>query len=108
MLKNSHEVLQQTRSKSRQVAVGNCKVLGELICRGAASPRLLIEAVESILAKCEGCMSLLEPLAALLLPTGCKFGRQSDWVHFARFQKAMQQVKHLSQSRAVPKHMQLL
>jgi hypothetical protein len=108
MLENSNEVLQQTRSKSKQVAVGNCKILGELICRGAASPRLLIEAVEAMLAKCEGCAGLLEPLAALLLPTGSKFGRQSDWVHYARFQKAMQQVKCLSQSHAVPKNMQLL
>lgn len=108
MLENSNEVLQQTRSKSKQAAVGNCKVLGELICRGAASPRLLIEAVEAMLAKSEGCSGLLEPLAALLLPTGSKFGRQSDWVHHARFQQAMQQVKRLSQSHAVPKNMQLL
>lgn len=108
MLENSQEVLQQTRSKSRQAAVGSCKILGELICRGAASPRLLIEAVESMLAKCEGCMSLVEPLASLLLQTGSKFGRQSDWVHFARYQRAMQQVKQLSQSCAVPKNMQLL
>jgi len=43
-----------------------------------------------------------------LLPTGSKFGRQSDWVHHARFQQAMQQVKRLSQSHAVPKNMQLL
>lgn len=108
MLDNSYKVLQQTRSKSKQAAVGNCKILGELICRGAASPRLLIEAVEAMLAKCEGCSSLVEPLAALLLPAGSKFGRQSDWVHYTRFQQAMQQVKRLSLSHAVPKNMQLL
>lgn len=108
MLENSNEVLQQARSKSKQAAVGNCKILGELICRGAASPRLLIEAVEAMLSKCEGCASLLEPLAALLLPTGSKFGRQTDWVHYTRFQKAMQQVRCLSQSHTVPKNMQLL
>merc|ERR1712100_445856 len=33
---------------------------------------------------------------------------QTDWVHYGRFQKAMLQVKHLSQSHAVPKNMQLL
>jgi hypothetical protein len=108
MLDNVQEILPQARSKAKQTAIGNCKILGELICRGAASPRMLIEAAEAMLKKVDTCVVVTEPLAALLLVTGRKFGAQQNWVHFSRFQMIMQRVQELSKSAAVPKNLQLL
>lgn len=53
-------------------------------------------------------MDLLEPVAALLVVIGPKFGMQSGWVHAWRLERVFQQVKEFSRDEAIPLHIRLV
>lgn len=82
-------------------ALGNVKLIGQLLVRGMLSSRLLLQCAESLLASRESCQEALECLAALLRITGKSFD-QSTWTHYDRFDQLFKDMSELCQGSSVP------
>jgi hypothetical protein len=89
-----------TTTSQKRCALGVTKMISELIARGVASPRLLVECADSLWRQSFENPFTLELLAALIV-VGPRLNLQS-WTHLSRFEVIIRQVKELTSSGGLP------
>lgn len=92
---------EEARLKRKQKALGNVKLVGQLIVRGMLSPRLLVQCAEDLLKARNSCSEALESLAAFLEVSSPTFDNQS-WPHWQQLDVLFRQVTELSKDKSIP------
>lgn len=91
---------EEARLVRKQRALGNVKLVGQLVVRGMLSSRLLVQCAEDLLQARGACAEALESLAAFLEVAAPTFDVQS-WVHWPQLNAIFGRVLELSKDRAV-------
>lgn len=91
----------------KQRALGNIKLIGELVVQGMLSSDLLIECGNELLKARTTCPEALESLAALMMVVGPKFDSK-DWQHHSRFEEMMTQIDELTRDKSTPPRVRFL
>jgi hypothetical protein len=95
------DVIEEARLKCKRRAIGNVKLVGQLLVQGMLSSKLLIACSEQLLAERWSCPEALESLACLLTVAGPKFDLASAWPLHSHLESVFQQIYQLSFSADV-------
>lgn len=93
--------------KRKQQALGNIKLIGQLLVRGIVSSKLLVECSEELLRSRDSCPEALESLAALVTVAGKQFDTQS-WPYHARFVEVFSCMRKLWKDKSTPPRVRFL
>lgn len=98
---------EQTQRCRKQRALGNVKLVGELLVRGMLGSVLFVECSRQLLQSRNTCPEALECLAALLMVAGPKFDKQS-WSHYERLIDLFSAVDVLTRDKSTPTRLRFL
>jgi len=93
--------------RRKQQALGNMKLIGQLLVQGILSPDLFVECCEELLSKRSECAEALESLVALLMVASPKFDK-SSWSHHTRLECIFSDMKKLTKDKAVAPRIRFL
>lgn len=84
--------------KRKQQALGNIKLIGQLLVCGIVTSKLLVECSEELLRCRDSCPEALESLAALLTVAGKQFDTKS-WQYYPRLLEVFSCMRKLSKDK---------
>jgi len=87
--------------RRKQSALGNVKLIGELLVRGMVSSKILCTCMDDLLLARGHCPEALEALAALLTVAGPHFDK-AQWQHHPLLEVAFNRVRELAHHKGVP------
>eukprot|EP00929_Paragymnodinium_shiwhaense_P044048 TRINITY_DN2259_c1_g1_i1.p1 TRINITY_DN2259_c1_g1~~TRINITY_DN2259_c1_g1_i1.p1 ORF type:complete len:671 (-),score=209.15 TRINITY_DN2259_c1_g1_i1:122-2134(-) len=94
-------VREEERLKRKQRALGNMKLIGQLLNRGMLSSKLLVTCCQELLSEQDSVPDALECLAALLTEAGPTFDKMTGWSLKPLLDAVFVEVRELMQSSAV-------
>lgn len=93
--------------RRKQQALGNMKLIGQLLLQGVLSSDLFVECCEELLSQRSQCAEALESLVALIMVASPKFDKAS-WPYFTRLESIFSEMKKLTKDKAVPPRIRFL
>lgn len=99
--------LESQQDKRKRRALGNVKLVAELIVRGSLISRLLVDCSEELLNGWRDCQEALESLCALLTAAGKKFDIP-EWPHHDRLKAVFARIQELAHNSVVPARQRFL
>jgi hypothetical protein len=93
--------------RRKQQAIGNMKLIGQLLAHGMLSSDLFTECCEELLRKHTECPEALESLVALMMVAGPKFD-QRGWQYYQRLEKILADMGALTKDKSVPPRLRFL
>jgi len=93
--------------RRKQQALGNMKLIGQLLVLGMLSSDLFPECCEEMLRKRTQCPEALESLVALMMVAGPKFDSRS-WQYFHRLEMILANMNALTKDKSVPPRLRFL
>jgi len=98
---SAHEV----ESSEKRPAIGNIKLMGELMARGLISPRLLVDSAEGLLKAYlanRDSLEVLEALIALLMAACPRIDVKRGWVHAPRMDAVFARLREMVRKQSAP------
>jgi len=93
--------------RRKQEALGNMKLIGQLLVHGMLSPDLFTACCEQLLRKRMECPEALESLVALMMVAGPKFD-YSAWQYVQRLEKILTDMAALTKDKSVAPRLRFL
>lgn len=93
--------------RRKQRALGNMKLIGQLLVHGMLSSKLFVECSEELLCKHVQCPEALEALVALVMVAGPEFDK-SSWQSYGRLEKIFLDMNLLTKDKSVPPRLRFL
>lgn len=93
--------------RRKQEALGNMKLIGQLLVNGMLSSDLFPGCCEELLRKRMECPEALESLVALMMVAGPKFDYR-DWQYYHRLQIILADMRILTKEKSVPPRLRFL
>jgi len=93
--------------RRKQEALGNMKLIGQLLVHGMLSSDLFPECCEELLRKRSECPEALESLVALMMVAGPNFDYR-DWQYYHRLQIILADMRILTKEKSVPPRLRFL
>lgn len=91
----------------KQRALGNMKLIGQLLVNGMLSSDMFVECCDVLLEKHQNCPEALESMVALLMVAGPKFDYQG-WQYYQRLEKVLLRMRCLTKDKLVPPRIRFL
>jgi len=91
----------------KQRALGNMKLIGQLLVKGMLSSDLFVECCEALLRNHNQCPEALEALVALMMVAGPKFDDRA-WQHYLKLGKILADMSALSKDKSTPTRLRFL
>jgi len=104
----NQEELEELRMVRKQKALGNMKLIGQLLTRGILSSKLLLTCCQDLLSEAANVPDALEFLAALLTVAGPTFDQVQGWVMKPVFEAVFTEVRKMVESPAVAARLRFL
>jgi translation initiation factor 4G len=86
----------EARMKCKHRAIGNVKLIGQLLVQAMLSSKLLLTCSEALLSEWRSCPEALESLACLLTVAGQKFDQADGWPMHRQLENVFSHVRFLS------------
>jgi hypothetical protein len=93
--------------RRKQQALGNMKLIGQLLVNGMLSSDLFTECCETLLSKRSECPEALESLVALMMVAGPKFDGRA-WQYYQKLEKIIADMGALTKDKSVPPRLRFL
>jgi len=91
----------------KQRALGNIKLIGQLLVHGMLSSNLFVECCEALLKNHSRCPEALDSLVPLMMVAGPKFDNRS-WQYYSRLGKVLSDMQVLTKDKSVPPRLRFL
>jgi len=101
------EVDEELAFRRKQQALGNMKLIGQLLVHGMLSSDLFVGCCEELLRKHAQCPEALEALVALIMVAGPKFDK-SSWQYHLRLRKILSDMSVLTKDKSVAPRLRFL
>lgn len=98
---------EDTQIRRKQQALGNVKLVGELLVQGMLSSVLFVECSKMLLQNRKTCPEALECLASLVMVAGPKFD-VGDWQHHSGLETILANVDELTRDKSTPPRLRFL
>jgi len=98
---------EEDQMRRKQQALGNIKLIGELLVQGMLSSDLFVECGDELLRSRTSCPEALESLAALMMVAGPKFDSK-DWQHHSRLEAITSEMDEITKDKATPPRVRFL
>jgi hypothetical protein len=98
---------QESTFRRKQQALGNMKLIGQLLVHGMLSSDLFVSCCEELLRKRATCPEALESLVALMMVAGPKFDK-SSWQHYRRLQNVLSDMALLTKDKSAAPRLRFL
>jgi hypothetical protein len=98
---------EEMQFRRKQQALGNIKLVGELLVRGMLGSVLFVNCATQLLMSRATCPDALECLAALIMVAGPKFDTKS-WSHYSGLESIFHAMSELTRDKAVPARLRYL
>lgn len=95
------DALEETRLRRKQCALGNIKLIGQLLVHGMLSSKFLVTCCEELLGRRKECPEALEALSTLLTVTGPTFDSRPDWPWRPRLEAVFSMIRDLVANRGL-------
>jgi hypothetical protein len=92
---------EEEQIRRKQKALGNIKLVGELLVQGMLGSALFVKCCNSLLQSRETCAEALECLAALVMVAGPKFDVH-EWQHHASLEQVFSDMADLTRDKSTP------
>jgi len=97
----------EAKMRIKQAALGNIKLIGELLVQGMLSSSLFVDLGSELLQSRTECAEALECLAALTMVAGPKFD-SADWQHHSRLEAMLSEIEKLTKDKSTPPRVRFL
>lgn len=101
------EIDEEASARRKERALGNMKLIGQLLTHGMLSSDLFVQCCEELLRKRTQCPEALEALVALLMVAGPKFDNKT-WQFYDRLGKVFSDMKALTKDKPTPPRLRFL
>lgn len=101
------EIDEEHALKRKQQALGNIKLIGQLLVHGIVTSKLLVECSEELLRCRDSCPEALESLAALLTVAGKQFDTP-NWQYHSRLLEVFSCMRKLSKEKSTQARVRFL
>jgi len=101
------EMDEENALKRKQQAIGNIKLIGQLLVHGIVTSKLLVECSEELLRCRDSCAEALESLAALLAVAGKQFDTK-NWQYHPRLLEVFACMRRLSKDKSTQARVRFL
>lgn len=98
---------EEDQIRRKQQALGNIKLIGELLVRGMLSSGLFVECAKALLENRKTCPEALECLAALMMVAGPIFDTK-DWQHSSTLDAIFSDMDELTKDKSTPPRLRFL
>jgi len=98
---------EEASARRKERALGNMKLIGQLLAHGMLSSDLFVQCCEELLHKRTQCPEALEALVALIMVAGPKFDIKS-WQFYDRLEKLFVNMKALTKDKPTPPRLRFL
>jgi len=98
---------QESTFRRKQQALGNMKLIGQLLVHGMLSSDLFVSCCEELLRKRATCPEALESLVALMMVAGPKFDK-SSWQHYRSLQNILSDMALLIKDKSTAPRLRFL
>lgn len=92
---------EESQIRRKQQALGNIKLVGELLVQGMLSASLLVECGKTLLQNRKTCPEALESLAALVMVAGPHFDKK-DWQYHSSLEALFSDMNDLTKDKSTP------
>jgi hypothetical protein len=97
----------EEQMRRKQQALGNIKLIGELLVQGMLSSDLFLECGNELVRSRTSCPEALESLAALMMVAGPKFDSK-DWQHHSEFETLISHMDEITKEKSTPPRVRFL
>jgi hypothetical protein len=101
------EVDEEVIARRKERALGNMKLIGQLLVNGMLSSDLFVVCCEELLRNRTTCLEALEALVALIMVAGPKFDTKA-WQCYDQLEKVFQDMKALTKDKPTPPRLRFL
>jgi len=98
---------EEAGARRKERALGNMKLIGQLLAHGMLSSDLFVQCCEELLRKRTQCSEALEALVALIMVAGPKFDSKT-WQFYDRLEKVFANMKALTKDKPTPPRLRFL
>jgi len=98
---------EEAGARRKERALGNMKLIGQLLAHGMLSSDLFVQCCEELLRKRTQCPEALEALVALIMVAGPTFDSKT-WQFYDRLEKVFANMKALTKDKPTPPRLRFL